>query len=146
LVCVSHAVAQKAIENAGTETARQKWLPAMVNGHRLGAFAVHKPQSGCDAGAITTTARKEGDQYILKPPNGSARTSRGRLWESESRRPCNSPMAADSATFAEALKGGGIDGPKKGIALGRRKAKWVWVQVRVHGTRAERCQGASARG
>jgi alkylation response protein AidB-like acyl-CoA dehydrogenase len=68
LVYVSHAVAQKAIENAATEAVKQKWLPAMVNGLMLGAFAVHEPVSGCDARAITTTARKEGDQYIV---NGS---------------------------------------------------------------------------
>lgn len=68
LVYVSHAVVQKAIENAATEAVRQKWLPAMANGSGIGAFAVHEPVSGCDARAITTTARKEGDRYII---NGS---------------------------------------------------------------------------
>ena len=68
LVYVSHAVVQKAIDFAGTEAAKRKWLPAMLNGSLLGAFAVHEPDSGCDARAITTTARKQGDHYVV---NGS---------------------------------------------------------------------------
>lgn len=68
LVYVSHNVAQKAVEMTSTEVVKQKWLPAMLNGRILSAFAVHEPNSGCDARAITTTARRQGDHYIV---NGS---------------------------------------------------------------------------
>ncbi|PIU49844.1 MAG: hypothetical protein COS92_04610 [Desulfobacterales bacterium CG07_land_8_20_14_0_80_52_14] len=40
----------------------------MVSGQALGAFAVHEANSGSNAGAITTTARKDGDEYVV---NGS---------------------------------------------------------------------------
>ncbi len=68
LVALSHLIAEKAVEVAGTDLARDKWLPLMVSGQALGAFAVHEADSGSNAGAITTTAKKEGDHYIV---NGS---------------------------------------------------------------------------
>ncbi len=68
LVALSHLIAEKAVEVAGTDLARDKWLPLMVSGQALGAFAVHEADSGSNAGAITTTAKKDGDHYIV---NGS---------------------------------------------------------------------------
>ena len=68
LVYVSHAIALKAIEVAASEAVKNKWLAPMMNGQALGAFAVHEPNSGSNAGAIATTARKEGDHYRV---NGS---------------------------------------------------------------------------
>jgi len=68
LVYVSHSIVAKAIELAGREAAKKKWLPGMLEGQSLGAFAVHEPDSGCNSGAITTRARKDDDAYII---NGS---------------------------------------------------------------------------
>jgi butyryl-CoA dehydrogenase len=68
LVLVSHAIVSKAIELAGAEAVAKKWLPDMVKGQSLGAFAVHEPDCGSNAGAITTQARKDGDYYVV---NGS---------------------------------------------------------------------------
>lgn len=68
LVALSHLIAEKAVEVAATEIAKDQWLPLMVSGQALGAFAVHEPDSGSNAGAITTTAKKEGGHYII---NGS---------------------------------------------------------------------------
>jgi len=68
LVVVSHIIAEKAIEVAATDVIKGKWLPPLMAGRALGAFAVHESNSGSNAGAITTTARKDGDYYIV---NGS---------------------------------------------------------------------------
>ncbi len=68
LVLVSHAVAAKAIELATDEAVAKRWLPKMVNSRSLGAFAVHEPDSGSNAGAIATRAIKEDNHYIV---NGS---------------------------------------------------------------------------
>jgi butyryl-CoA dehydrogenase len=68
LVYVSHSVVAKAIELSGDEVIKNKWLPEMLKGQSLGAFAVHEPDCGSNAGAITTRARKDGDHYIV---NGS---------------------------------------------------------------------------
>jgi butyryl-CoA dehydrogenase len=66
LIYVSHSIVAKAIELAGTN--KKKWLPEMLKGKTLGAFAVHEPDCGSNAGAITTRAKKDGENYIV---NGS---------------------------------------------------------------------------
>lgn len=68
LIYVSHSAVTKAIEVAGREAIKKKWLPKMLRGQSLGAFAVHEPDSGSNAGAITTQAKKDGDIYVV---NGS---------------------------------------------------------------------------
>lgn len=49
----------------GKEEQKQKYLPDLASGKKLAAFAVTEPEAGSDASAIKTTARKEGDYYIL---------------------------------------------------------------------------------
>ncbi|HOA29054.1 MAG: acyl-CoA dehydrogenase family protein [Candidatus Cloacimonetes bacterium] len=50
---------------AGSEEQKQKYLPIIAAGEQLCAFALTEANAGSDAGAIETTARKEGDYYIL---------------------------------------------------------------------------------
>ncbi|MDD2331271.1 MAG: acyl-CoA dehydrogenase family protein [Candidatus Cloacimonetes bacterium] len=50
---------------AGSEEQKQKYLGMIANGESLAAFALTEANAGSDAGAIETTARKEGDTYIL---------------------------------------------------------------------------------
>jgi alkylation response protein AidB-like acyl-CoA dehydrogenase len=50
---------------AGDEEQKKRFLPGIAAGRRLAAFALTEPQAGSDAGAITTTARRDGDHYVL---------------------------------------------------------------------------------
>ncbi|UQD53616.1 acyl-CoA dehydrogenase [Bacillus methanolicus] len=52
----------------GTEEQKQKYLRPMAQGEKIGAYGLTEPGSGSDAGAMKTTARLEGDHYVL---NGS---------------------------------------------------------------------------
>jgi len=52
----------------GTEAQKREWLPALAAGERLGAFGLTEPGGGSDAGATRTTARLDGDQWVI---NGS---------------------------------------------------------------------------
>lgn len=56
------------IENHGSETLKQKYLPPMVTGEKIGAIAMTEPGAGSDLQGVKTTAIKDGDHYIL---NGS---------------------------------------------------------------------------
>jgi alkylation response protein AidB-like acyl-CoA dehydrogenase len=56
------------INDLGTEKQKRKYLPAMAAGEKIGAFALTEPEAGSDATGLRTTAKKEGDYYIL---NGS---------------------------------------------------------------------------
>ncbi|MFC5993701.1 acyl-CoA dehydrogenase family protein [Pseudonocardia hispaniensis] len=52
----------------GTDVQKREWLPAMAAGEKLGAFGLTEPGGGSDAGATRTTARLEGDHWVI---NGS---------------------------------------------------------------------------
>src|SRR5579862_3644164 len=49
----------------GTEEQRQRWLPALAKGEKVGAFGLTEPSAGSDAINIKTTARRDGDSYVL---------------------------------------------------------------------------------
>ena len=53
------------IEAYGTEEQKQKWLPKSVTGELISAIAMTEPGAGSDLAGIGTTARREGDYYIL---------------------------------------------------------------------------------
>lgn len=52
----------------GTEEQKQKYLRPLAKGEKIGAYCLTEPGSGSDAGGMRTTARLEGDHYVL---NGS---------------------------------------------------------------------------
>ena len=49
----------------GNDEQKKKYLPDLASGKKLAAFAVTEPEAGSDASAIQTTAKKEGDHYLL---------------------------------------------------------------------------------
>ena len=49
----------------GTEDQKKEFLPLLAGGKKLGCFALSEPGTGSDAAALTCTARKEGDHYII---------------------------------------------------------------------------------
>ncbi len=49
----------------GTEQQRQRWLPGLCDGSLIGAWASTEPEAGSDAAAIRTTARRDGDDWVL---------------------------------------------------------------------------------
>ncbi len=52
----------------GTPAQKREWLPALAAGEKLGAFGLTEPGGGSDAGATRTTARLDGDEWVI---NGS---------------------------------------------------------------------------
>ncbi len=49
----------------GTEEQKKKYLPDIAVGKHLAAFALTEPEAGSDASAVKTTAKRDGDYYIL---------------------------------------------------------------------------------
>jgi butyryl-CoA dehydrogenase len=49
----------------GNEEQKKKYLPDLASGKKIAAFGITEPEAGSDASAIKTTAKKEGDYYIL---------------------------------------------------------------------------------
>ncbi|WP_163144176.1 acyl-CoA dehydrogenase family protein, partial [Arhodomonas sp. KWT] len=49
----------------GTPEQRGRWLPPVRAGEAVAAFALSEPEAGSDVSALATTARREGDEYVL---------------------------------------------------------------------------------
>ncbi|PSQ05509.1 acyl-CoA dehydrogenase [Halobacteriales archaeon QS_6_71_20] len=63
---VAHtSLGAKPIELFGTDEQKQEWLRPLAEGEGLGAWALTEPGSGSDASDMDTTARKEGDEYVI---------------------------------------------------------------------------------
>jgi alkylation response protein AidB-like acyl-CoA dehydrogenase len=60
-----HILAQYPVVTWGTAEQKQRWLPPMLAGDELGAFALTEPHAGSDAADIRTKAQRDGDSYRL---------------------------------------------------------------------------------
>ena len=67
---VTSGLAMSSIYYCGSEEQKQRWLPPMARMEKIGAFALTEPNFGSDAAHIRTTARRDGDSYVL---NGAKR-------------------------------------------------------------------------
>ncbi|MHB8633435.1 MAG: acyl-CoA dehydrogenase family protein [Thermoplasmatota archaeon] len=67
-VAVHTSVAATPIVRYGSPAVKERFLPHLANGSWLGCFAVTEPGAGSDVSGITTTALRDGDDYVL---NGS---------------------------------------------------------------------------
>ena len=50
---------------AGTEEQKRRWLPLIASGEKLIAFGLSEKEAGSDAGSMKTSARRDGDAYVL---------------------------------------------------------------------------------
>ncbi|MBK8169769.1 MAG: acyl-CoA dehydrogenase family protein [Sandaracinaceae bacterium] len=53
------------IAKFGSDAQRKKYNPWLASGETVGAFALSEPDAGSDPGAMRTTARRDGDDYII---------------------------------------------------------------------------------
>lgn len=60
-----HCLATSCIAEFGDEDQRERWLPEMVDGRPVGAFALSEPHAGSNPAAMSTEARPEGDEYVV---------------------------------------------------------------------------------
>jgi acyl-CoA dehydrogenase len=65
IVDVHNSVGSEPILLFGTEEQKRRWLPPLASGELLGAFALTEPASGSDAASLKTSARRDGDRYVL---------------------------------------------------------------------------------
>ncbi len=61
----SHLMLALAIEKFGTPAQKGHWLPLLASGEVRGGIALTEPDAGTDLQAIRTTARRDGDHYVI---------------------------------------------------------------------------------
>jgi acyl-CoA dehydrogenase len=81
---------------AGSDAQRARWMPDLLSGKRVAAFALTEPEAGSDVASMTTTARRDGDGWVL---------------DGDKTLISNVPIAAQHVVFANADPSKG----KKGI-------------------------------
>ncbi|MEJ2885569.1 acyl-CoA dehydrogenase family protein [Actinomycetospora aeridis] len=62
----SHSVSCWMIARHGTDEQKQRYLPELATGERRTAIALTEPGAGTDLQSITTTARRDGDDYVVR--------------------------------------------------------------------------------
>jgi short-chain 2-methylacyl-CoA dehydrogenase len=67
-VCAHTSLGTQPIYLFGSEEQKQRWLPVLCRGERLGAFGLTEPEAGSDAGNTQTRARLEDGEWVI---NGS---------------------------------------------------------------------------
>ncbi|MFT6914505.1 MAG: alkylation response protein AidB-like acyl-CoA dehydrogenase [Motiliproteus sp.] len=104
-------------EFANAETI-ERWCPAMVMGEQLGSYCLTEPNAGSDAASLKTTARRDGDDYIL---NGSKCFISG-AGETE----VLVVMARTGVEGPKGISAFAIDASLAGISYGRKEEKMGW--------------------
>ena len=65
MMVVSPAICGTVISRYGTEAQKRQWLPGIADGTGTMAFAITEPDAGTNSHNITTTARRDGDEWVL---------------------------------------------------------------------------------
>ena len=66
LIVVSPAIAGSILVRHGTEAQRDEWLPGIAAGTTRVAFAITEPDAGTNSHNLSTSARKDGDRWLLR--------------------------------------------------------------------------------
>jgi acyl-CoA dehydrogenase len=70
MIGTNNGIGSSGIVIDGTEEQKQKYLPRLAAGDLIGSFALTEPEAGSDAASLKTTARRDGDHYVI---NGTKR-------------------------------------------------------------------------
>ncbi len=65
VLCTHVSLAIDPILRFGTEAQKARFIPGLARGERIGCFALSEPASGSDAAAMRTSARRDGDAWVL---------------------------------------------------------------------------------
>ncbi len=65
IMSVNNSLVCHPIETYGSDEQKERFLKPLASGRWLGAYCLTEPQAGSDAGATRTTARREGDEWVL---------------------------------------------------------------------------------
>jgi glutaryl-CoA dehydrogenase len=64
-VSVQSALCMYPIYTFGSDEQKEKWLPAMAKGEKLGCFGLTEPDAGSNPSAMRTRARRDGREYVI---------------------------------------------------------------------------------
>ncbi len=113
-----HNMATWMISEFGAEPVRQQWCPDLTAGEKLASYCLTEPNAGSDAASLKTSARRDGDDYIL---NGSKIFISG-----AGATDCLVVMARTGVDGPKGISAFAIDASLSGITYGRKEEKMGW--------------------
>lgn len=102
----------------GTPAAVEKWGAKLATGELLGSYCLTEPNAGSDAASLTTTAKRDGDSYVL---NGSKMFISG-----AGSTDFLVVMARTGGEGARGVSAFAVDAKTSGISYGRKESKMGW--------------------
>ncbi|KAM7392344.1 hypothetical protein PAMA_007454 [Pampus argenteus] len=116
VVSVNNSLYIGPILKFGSEEQKHQWITPFTTGEKVGCFGLSEPGNGSDAGAASTTAHQEGDEWVL---NGT------KAWITNS---WDASATVVFATTDKKLKHKGISAfiipmPHPGLSLGKKEDK-----------------------
>ncbi|KFI12522.1 acyl-CoA dehydrogenase [Vibrio coralliilyticus] len=106
------------IANFATEEAKEEFCPKLITGDWLGSYCLTEPNAGSDAASLTTSAKKQGDEYII---NGGKTFISG-AGDTE----VLVVMARTGDSSAKGISAFVIPADAEGISYGRKEPKMGW--------------------
>ncbi len=61
----NNGIAGQVLVSAGTDEQRKQWLPRLASGEVVASFALTEPEAGSDPSRLATTARRDGDNWVI---------------------------------------------------------------------------------
>ena len=113
-----HNMATWMISNFGPKNLRQEWTPSLCSGKKLASYCLTEANAGSDAASIKTTAKKEGNNYII---NGSKSFISG-----SGSTDCLVLMARTGKEGAGGISCFLVPGDTDGIEYGKKEEKMGW--------------------
>lgn len=60
-----HNMVTSMVDTGGTQEQRERWVPALASMEHFGSYCLTEPDAGSDAAALRTSAKRDGDDYVL---------------------------------------------------------------------------------
>lgn len=113
-----HNMVSWMVASFGNDSTRARWCEGLATGQMLGSYCLTEPNAGSDAASLKTTARKEGDKYIL---NGSKIFISG-----AGATDVLVVMARTGVDGSKGISAFAVDAKSEGIVYGRKEDKMGW--------------------
>lgn len=113
-----HNMATWMVAEFGGEELAEAWCPGLTAGEKLASYCLTEPGAGSDAGALKTSARRDGDDYVL---NGSKCFISG-----AGATDLLVVMARTGDSGPSGISAFGVPADAKGISYGRKEPKMGW--------------------
>lgn len=117
VIGTNNGIGSQGIIFDGTAEQKQRYLPRMASGELIGSFALTEPEAGSDAGSLRTSARRDGDSFVI---NGTKRfitnAPQAGVFTVFARTDPNTSTASGVSAFL-------VDAELPGITLGKKDRK-----------------------